>query len=71
VTRKPVVPRAAANRDIEGIIEFYLAEGGGQTVQQFVAALEQETRVEIWRVLHGHRDIPQWLGPLVPRDRDQ
>lgn len=24
--------------------------------------LEQESSIDVWRVLHGHRDIPAWLG---------
>lgn len=24
--------------------------------------VEQENSIDVWRVLHGHRDIPTWLG---------
>lgn len=24
--------------------------------------VEQENSIDVWRVLHGHRDIPAWLG---------
>lgn len=24
--------------------------------------VEQESSIDVWRVLHGHRDIPAWLG---------
>lgn len=24
--------------------------------------MEQESSIDVWRVLHGHRDIPAWLG---------
>lgn len=103
MTRKPVVPREAANRDVEQIIDHYLAEGAAQAAAGFVSEfqraldriathpalgspsyalelqiprlrcwslqhfpylvfyLEQETFVEIWRVLHGRRDIPRWM----------
>lgn len=24
--------------------------------------VEQENSIDVWRVLHGHRDIPAWIG---------
>jgi toxin ParE1/3/4 len=101
--RKPVVPREAANRDVEEIIDYYLAEGAPQAAARFVSEfqrtleriaahpalgspsyalelriphlrcwplrrfphlvfyVEKEAWVEIWRVLHGKRDIPVWM----------
>ena len=100
---KPVIPREQANRDIDEIISWYLAEGGPHAALEFVAALEKgfahisrhaatgspryahelnlpglrvwplsryphlvfyverNDHVDVWRVLHGARDIPGWL----------
>ena len=24
--------------------------------------IERETQVDVWRVLHAHRDVPSWMG---------
>lgn len=100
---KPVAPRVAANRDIESIIDHYLAEGAPDAAEGFVAELQRTLRligaqpglgsphyaqelripglrhqpirrypylvfyversrfVDVWRVLHGQRDIPAWM----------
>lgn len=100
---KPVVPREAANRDVEEAIAYYLAEGSVAAALGFVDALERayahigrhpssgspryaheldlpglrcwplkryphlvfyverDDHVDVWRVLHGQRDIPRWL----------
>ena len=100
---KPVVPREQANRDVEDIIAFYLAEGAREAALGFIASLETayahigqlpasgspryahelnlpglrcwplnrypylvfyvETAewIDVWRILHGQRDIPAWM----------
>lgn len=90
---KRAILRAAADRDVQEAIEFYLAEGAQRAALKFINAIEQalqdverhpaigSTRyahelglpelrcwhlkgyphVDIWRVLHGSRDIPSWL----------
>lgn len=101
---KRVVPREAALRDVEAVIDHYLAEGIEQAALGFVDALEQafahvgrhpvtgstryafelnlpglrswplkrypyllfyveqDDHIDVWRVLHGQRDIPAWLN---------
>jgi toxin ParE1/3/4 len=109
---KLVIRRAAADADVESIVDHYLLEGGSDVALKFVDALqtafehlarqpatgspryghqlgipglrswplgrsphlvfyfEGAEHVEIWRVLHGRRDLPTWLqygeepGPL-------
>lgn len=100
---RQVIPREAANQDIEEAISFYLGRGAGQAALAFIDALEQAYRhigrhpasgsnryaheldlpglrswplrrypylifyleldnhIDVWRVLHQHRDIPVWL----------
>lgn len=38
---KPVIPRAAASRDIDAVIDHYLDEGSGRTALGFITALER------------------------------
>ena len=45
---KPVVLRQAADDDIRAAIQWYDASAG-------------EESVDVWRVLHAHRDIPSSL----------
>lgn len=101
--RKPVIPRAVAQRDVEDAVDHYMNEASEQVALGFVDALEQAyahiarhpatgsmryahelnlpglrswrlnrypflvfyvempDRIDIWRVLHGQRDIPSWL----------
>jgi toxin ParE1/3/4 len=103
VTAKPVVPRARAVRDVEEILDYYLAAGSEQAAMGFIDALEQayahiaehpatgssryafeldlpglrswplaryphlifylerEAHIDVWRVLHGKRDVPRWM----------
>jgi toxin ParE1/3/4 len=103
VTAKPVIPRERAVRDVDEILEYYLAEGSEQAATGFIDALEQayahigenpatgasryafeldlpglrswrlarypylvfyverEEHIDVWRVLHGKRDIPRWM----------
>lgn len=100
---RPVVPRAAASRDVDRAIDYYLREGAGAAALAFIAALEKAYRhiarapasgspryaheldipglrswplrgypqivfyverhehIDVWRVLHGERDIPETL----------
>lgn len=106
---KPVVPRARAEQDVEGAIDYYLSGNAPEAALGFIDALERayshigrhpatgSTRyahelnlpglrfwplqkyphlvfyierndhVDVWRVLHGQRDIPSWMqeAPLV------
>jgi toxin ParE1/3/4 len=103
VSRRIVVPREHAERDVDEAIAYYLTEGGERAAIGFVDALERACeqigdfpssgsprhaheldlpgllswpftphpyvvfcvedaeRVDVWRVLHAHRDIPAWL----------
>lgn len=103
MTRKPVIRRQTAVRDVETIIDHYLATAGADVALAFIDALEQALshisvhpgtgspryghrldlpglrawptgrfpylvfyfdagpEVEIWHVLHGAMDIPEWL----------
>lgn len=103
MSHKRAILRAAADRDVQEAIEFYLTEGAQRAALKFIDALEQalqdverhpaigstryahelglpglrcwhlkgyrhivfyverEDHVDIWRVLHGSRDIPSWL----------
>lgn len=103
MTRKPVVPRQAANRDVEEIIDYYVAEGATRAAADFITELqrafdriaahpalgspryalelrtprlrswplrrfpylvfyvEHDPFIEVWRVLHGQRDVPAWM----------
>lgn len=103
MTAKPVIPRERAVRDVEEIIDYYLAKGSEQAEMGFIAALEwayahigehpatetsryafelhlpglhywplaryphlvfyvaREEHIDVWRVLHGKRDIPRWM----------
>jgi toxin ParE1/3/4 len=103
VTANPVIPRERAERDVEEILDHYLAEGAEQAAMGFIDALEQayahigehpatgssryafelnlaglrswplaryphlvfyverEEHIDVWRVLHGKRDVPRWM----------
>ncbi|MDB5872096.1 MAG: plasmid stabilization protein [Ramlibacter sp.] len=105
MTRKAVVRRREAQRDVEQAADHYFAEGGTALELRFIDALqaavtriatnpgvgspryaaalsmpglrfwkltkfpylifyvEREDQVDIWRVLHEQRDIPQRFGP--------
>ena len=41
MTTKPVVPRALANRDVDGAIDWYLANGGTAVALAFIDELER------------------------------
>ena len=40
MTAKPVIPRERAVRDVEEILDYYLAEGSEQAATGFIDALE-------------------------------
>ncbi len=105
MTRKAVVRRSQAQKDIEDAADHYFAEGGAALEIRFIDALhaavtriaanpgvgspryaaalaipglrfwrltrfpylifyvEREDQVDIWRVLHEQRDIPERFGP--------
>jgi len=101
---KPVIPRAAAERDVEDALTYYVDQGARQAALGFIDALEQaykhigtnpasgspryahelnlpelrswptgrypyvvfyverDDHIDVWRVLHGQRDIPAWMS---------
>jgi toxin ParE1/3/4 len=103
VTQKRAIIRAAADRDVQEAVDFYLTQNPSQAALQFIDALEEALydierhpgigsmryaheldlpglrcwpvkgyphvvfyvergdHVDVWRVLHGSRDIPSWL----------
>jgi len=103
VSRKPVLPRESARRDVEAAVDHYLREAGPDTALGFIEALrnayrmiadhpaagspryahelalpglrsrllkrypylvfyvEREDHIDVWRVLHAHRDVPGWM----------
>ena len=103
MTAKPVIPRAAARRDIEDAADYYAVTASERVALGFVEALEgalrhianhpatgspryahelnlaglrvwplrrypymvfyveQESHIDVWRVLHARRDIPAWM----------
>lgn len=103
-TRKPVIPRAQANEDVDAAISHYLTEGGEHAALGFIDAIEsayghigrhpasgstryaqeldlpglrfwprkrypylvfyvdRQDHVDVWRVLHGQRDVPTWMA---------
>ena len=109
MTAKSVIPRKQAVRDVEEILDYYLAEGSEQAATGFIDALERayahigehpatgslryafeldlpglrswplarypylvfyverEEHIDVWRVLHGKRDVPRWMrAPQAP-----
>jgi len=104
MTFKPIVPRIAAERDIDEALAHYLDQGARQAALGFIDALERayehiarnptsgspryahamdlpdlrswplaryphvvfyierHDHIDVWRVLHGQRDIPAWLS---------
>ncbi|MDC6166828.1 type II toxin-antitoxin system RelE/ParE family toxin [Paucibacter sp. XJ19-41] len=105
MTAKPIIARAAAERDVDEALSHYLNEGAESAALGFVDALEQAYRhiahypatgspryahelnlpglrswpltrypylvfyleradyIDVWRVLHGKRDVPAWMQP--------
>lgn len=106
MTRKPVIPREQATRDIEHAIDHYLGEGAAQAASDLIGALraayrpvglhpgigsprygyeldipglrgkplerfpytvvyvERTGHIDVLRILHQHRDIPELLRDL-------
>jgi plasmid stabilization system protein ParE len=52
VTAKPVVPREQANRDVDDAVARY---------PYLVFYIERPDHIDVWRVLHGQRDVPAWM----------
>jgi toxin ParE1/3/4 len=103
VSKKPLLPRELARRDVEAAVDHYLREAGADVALGFVEALraayrmiadhpaagspryshelaipglrglvlrrypylvfyvERDDHIDVWRVLHAHRDIPAWM----------
>jgi toxin ParE1/3/4 len=49
-------PRYAHELDLPGLRFWHC-----KRFPYLVFYVELSTRIEIWRVLHGHQDIPEWL----------
>jgi len=49
-------PRYAHELNLPGLRSWPLS-----TYPYLVFYVVQETRIDVWRVLHGRRDIPQWM----------
>lgn len=52
MTAKPVVPREQANRDVDDAVARY---------PYLVFYIERPDHIDVWRVLHGQRDVPAWM----------
>jgi toxin ParE1/3/4 len=103
VSKKPVLPRDLARRDVEAAVDYYILEAGPEVALGLVEALhtayraiadhpaagspryanelalpglrsrmlkrypylvfyiEHDDHIDVWRVLHAHRDIPAWM----------
>lgn len=110
---KTLIRRAAADRDVEDILDYYLLHGGASVASRFVDTLEAAYHhlsrhpatgspghadelglrglrcwplrsfpylifyfehgdaVEVWRVLHGQRDVPTHLLGLEEDGADE
>lgn len=106
MSKKPLLPRALARRDVEAAFDDYLGEAGPDVALGFVEALqtaycaitdrpaagtprcahelalpglrtrqlrrypylafyiEHDHHIDVWRVLHAHRDIPAGMQKL-------
>ena len=53
-------PRYAHELDIHGL--RFLSTG---RFVHLIFYVEREAEIDVWRVLHGARDIPAWLGGLT------
>ncbi|MEW6755470.1 MAG: type II toxin-antitoxin system RelE/ParE family toxin [Candidatus Latescibacterota bacterium] len=59
-------PRYAHELDLPALRSWPL-----RRYSHLVFYVEREDRIDVWRVLHGERDIPAWMGepngpPLAP-----
>lgn len=60
-------PRQATELDLPGLRSLLL-----DGFPHLAFHVEQDDRVDVWRVLHAHRDIPAWLGaPDARRDDEE
>ena len=51
-------PRYAHELDLPGLRSWYI-----KGYPYVVFYVERDNHVDVWRVLHGSRDIPSWLYP--------
>jgi len=58
-------PRYATELDLPGL-RSWLLDG----FPYVVFYVEQSDHVDVWRVLHAHRDIPAWLREPEPPSQD-
>ena len=103
MSRKPVVPRELARREVDAAVDHFIHEAGPDVALGFIDALEtvyraiadrpaagspryahevaipglrsrrlkrypylvfyveRDDQIDVWRVLHAHRDIPAWM----------
>lgn len=57
-------PRAGASRYAVALNLGGLRFWPVQKFSYMVFYVERETQVDVWRVLHAQRDIPEWMGEL-------
>ncbi len=71
VKPKPAVARLQALHDVDEALAYDLYEANEAVAQgmwplarypQVVFDVEQADHVDVWRVLHGQRDIPAWMS---------
>jgi toxin ParE1/3/4 len=65
ISRRPAAgsPRWAVDLDLPGLRSLNLGR-----FPYFVFYVEREREVDIWRVLHGHRDVPSLISPVPGRE---
>ena len=65
LARQPVIgsPRCAHELNLPGLRSWPLTR-----YPNLVFCVEQNDHVDVWRVLHGERDIPAWLSETDPQD---
>lgn len=72
MTPSKLVLREVARRDVSEAIGYYVREATHDVALGFIDDLERafpylvfhmprEDHVDVWRVLHGERDIPAWM----------
>lgn len=61
MTRKPIIRRAAADGDVEAIVDHYLAVGGAPVALRFVDALEEAL---LHLSLHAATGSPRYAQSL-------
>ncbi len=60
---KPILPRALANRDVDETIKHCqcLRFWPLTRYPHLNFYMEMDDHIDVWRVLHGERDIPAWM----------